>query len=61
MDCQMPVMDGYAATRQLRADPRYSALPIIALTAGALPTTGEESRAAGMDAHVTQSLSTSTR
>ena len=54
MDCQMPVMDGYAATRQLRADPRYSALPIIALTAGALPHDREESRAAGMDAHVTK-------
>ena len=54
MDCQMPVMDGYAATRHLRGDPRYSSLPIIALTAGALPHDREESRAAGMDAHVTK-------
>jgi two-component system, sensor histidine kinase and response regulator len=36
MDLQMPVMDGFEATRRLRADPLYSALPVVALTADAL-------------------------
>ena len=54
MDLQMPVMDGYTATRHLRANPAYRNLPIIALSANALRDEHEKCLAAGMNAHVTK-------
>ena len=54
MDVQMPVMDGYEATRRLRLDPRHADLPIIAMTAHAQPADRERSREAGMNGHVTK-------
>ncbi|MBS0445940.1 MAG: response regulator [Proteobacteria bacterium] len=56
MDCQMPVMDGYTATERLRADPRWKALPVIAMTASALVEDRERALAAGMNAHITKPL-----
>ena len=56
MDCQMPVMDGYAATRALRADPRWQRLPIIAMTASAFADDRERALASGMNAHITKPL-----
>jgi CheY-like chemotaxis protein len=49
MDVSMPVLDGYAATRELRADQRHHALPIIAMTAYALEEEAQRCRDAGMN------------
>ncbi len=56
MDIQMPVMDGITATRRIREQPRYADLPIIAMTAHALPHEQEKSLAIGMNAHVTKPI-----
>lgn len=48
MDCNMPVMDGYEASRQIRQSGRWPQLPIVALTANAMSEERERCRAAGM-------------
>jgi signal transduction histidine kinase len=52
MDLQMPVMDGYAATRAIRQALGLSALPIIAMTANTLPTERKTCLEAGMNDHI---------
>jgi PAS domain S-box-containing protein len=56
MDIQMPVMDGFEATRLIKADERFSALPIIAMTAHALFEEQQKILQAGMSAHVTKPI-----
>ncbi|MFC1500425.1 response regulator, partial [Candidatus Zixiibacteriota bacterium] len=52
MDIQMPVMDGYEATRIIRADDRFNDVPIVAMTANVMVEDLERAKEAGMDAHV---------
>jgi signal transduction histidine kinase/CheY-like chemotaxis protein/HPt (histidine-containing phosphotransfer) domain-containing protein len=54
MDVQMPVMDGLAATRVIRQSRNGTGLPILGLSAAALPQELERCREAGMDGHVTK-------
>ena len=52
MDCQMPVMDGYEATRQIRKQSRYADLPIIAMTANVMVSDRKKALDAGMNDHI---------
>jgi len=60
MDCQMPVMDGYTATRELRRHERWARLPVIAMTASALAEDREQAMASGMNAHLTKPINVDT-
>jgi two-component system cell cycle response regulator DivK len=49
MDIQLPIMDGYEATRRIKADPALRSIPIIAITSYALGEDEKRARAAGCD------------
>jgi two-component system cell cycle response regulator DivK len=52
MDIQLPIMDGYEATRRIRANPANKGIPIIAVTSYALSGNESMALAAGCDAYV---------
>lgn len=56
MDVMMPVMDGLTATRELRKDPRWKALPVLMLTAKAMPDDQERCMAAGANDYMAKPL-----
>ena len=60
MDIQMPVMDGYEATVQLKADAQLQAIPVVALTAYAMPHEREQAMAAGCTGHIEKPIDTRT-
>jgi len=57
MDIQLPVLDGYEATRQLKAEPSLRDIPIIVITSYALSGDESKARAAGCDDYVTKPFS----
>jgi two-component system, cell cycle response regulator DivK len=57
MDIQLPVLDGYEATRQIKADPALKATPVIAVSSFAMKGDEEKARAAGCDHYVTKPYS----
>ncbi|MEU9044855.1 MULTISPECIES: HAMP domain-containing protein [unclassified Kitasatospora] len=58
MDVMMPGLDGYAAIEAIRADTRFDRLPVVAVTAKAMPGDRDRSLAAGADDHVTKPVDT---
>jgi two-component system cell cycle response regulator DivK len=52
MDIQLPIIDGYEATRRIKADPELRSIPIIAVTSYALSGDEAKAREAGCDAYV---------
>ena len=57
MDIQLPVMDGYEATRQIRANPELSSIPIIAVTSYALAGNEAKALATGCNAYISKPFS----
>ena len=57
MDIQLPVLDGYETTRQIRTDPNLKTTPIIAVSSYAMKGDEEKARASGCDHYVTKPYS----
>ena len=57
MDIQIPIIDGYEATRRIKADPALRSIPIIAVTSHALDDGEQKARAAGCDDFVAKPYS----
>jgi two-component system cell cycle response regulator DivK len=57
MDIQLPGIDGYEATRRLKADAALQTIPVIAVTAHALNGVEDKARAAGCDAYIAKPIS----
>ncbi len=56
MDCQMPIMDGFEATKSIRHYPQFASLPILAMTANAMMGDKEKCLASGMNDHIAKPI-----
>jgi two-component system, cell cycle response regulator DivK len=57
MDIQLPILDGYEATRRIKSDPQLKSIPIIVVTSYALSGDEEKARRAGCDDYVAKPYS----
>ena len=57
MDMQLPVLDGYEATRRIKADPALAHIPVIAVTSYALSGDEDKARTAGCDGYIAKPFS----
>ena len=57
MDIQLPVLDGYEATRRIKGNPSLASIPVIAVTSYALSGDEAKAKAAGCDGYVTKPFS----
>jgi CheY-like chemotaxis protein len=56
LDIELPLLDGYGVLDRLRQNPRFARLPVIAVTANAMPGTRERAIARGFDAYITKPI-----
>jgi CheY-like chemotaxis protein len=56
LDLHMPVLDGFGAMGQLRAEPRFAATPVVALTASAMDGDREHAMTAGFSGYITKPI-----
>lgn len=56
MDCQMPIKDGYTATQELRQNPKFEHLPIIAMTANVMTGDRDKALSAGMNDYISKPI-----
>jgi two-component system cell cycle response regulator DivK len=57
LDIEMPLLNGFGVLRQLRGNPRFASLPVLALTAYAMQGDREKALAAGFDEYITKPIS----
>lgn len=57
MDIQLPVMDGYEATRRIKSDPELERIPVIAVTSYALSGDSDKAKSAGCDGYISKPYS----
>lgn len=60
LDIQMPGMDGFSVLQELRQDPHFAAIPVVAVTAYAMQGDREKALDAGFDAYITKPIETKT-
>jgi two-component system cell cycle response regulator DivK len=56
LDIEMPVLDGFAVLRELRQDPRFASLPVVAVTANAMQGAREKALNAGFTGYITKPI-----
>ena len=59
LDLQMPIKDGFTVSKELRSDPRFQSIPIVAFTASAIAGSKDRALGSGFTSYLTKPLSLS--